>query len=53
MSRVIWQESSDPADIEVTDTSLLDLSHLKSLLCFAGNFFSSFKMVPIGSLTVK
>lgn len=39
MSRVIWKESSDSADIEVTDTSLLDLSHLKSLFCFAENLF--------------
>ena len=47
MSRVIWQESSDPADIEVTGTSLLDLSHLKSLLCFAGNFFLVSKWYPL------
>lgn len=39
MSRVIWKESSDPADFEVTDTSSLDLPHLKSLFCLAENLF--------------
>ena len=51
---VIWNESSDPVDIKVTDTSLiywmlsarvlkikekLDSCHLKSLFCFAENLF--------------